>query len=162
MNNLKHTKKSNAPPLARQKVKGKRQKAKGKRQKAKGKRQKAEFLHPFVQDFFPHLGGNVRRTKGLTLNFALCTLNLPDRATALLKMRDGPRGRAPATGLSATLITNPSVPLCVHSANSVVKINRRETRDATENTERYYAHENTTTFRRYCTEYVRLQEKRTC
>ena len=117
MNEELHIKNGNSLPQARGKPLT--------RQKVKGERQKAEFLHSFVPEFFPHLGGNVRRTKGVTLYFELCTLNLPDKVTVLLKMRDGPRSREPVNrltndGVPVSLITNHFVSLCVYFVYIVV------------------------------------------
>ncbi|QIA06260.1 hypothetical protein [Draconibacterium halophilum] len=83
----------------------------------------------------------------------------------LLNMRDGPRGRAPATRFApvnglVTLIKKSSVNLCVHSVSSVVKerINHKEHREATENAA-VNALNPTKAFRTNCTEVVRLQEE---
>ena len=127
MNNTYHNIwKSNAPPLAREKPSS--------RQKAKGKRQKAEFLHPLVQDFFPHFGGNVRRTKGGTLTFNLSTLTLSGWGWPLLHFRDGPEesiqcsvavSSRKACDTACILHTQiSSVYLCAHSVTSVVKRKR--------------------------------------
>jgi len=66
--------------------------------------------------------------------------NAPPVAKHLLKMRDGPRGRAPATRFAmgyglVTLNQKTSVPLCGFSVNSVVKeiLNHRERGEDTEN-----------------------------
>lgn len=111
MNKINYIKTGNAPPVTRQKVKGKRQKLKGKSQKAKVERQKSGVL-----------------STECTLNFEPGTLNLPERARLLLKMRDGPPGCQPATGVPVSLINKSSVKLCEFSVASVVKkkINHQE------------------------------------
>lgn len=118
-----------------------------------------------VQNVFPHLGGNVRRTKGVTRSSKLEACNFFN-GSPLLNMRDGPRGRAPANSYAMAngLVTlnkqKSSVPLCGFSVNSVVKhkINHKERGEDTENTENYTLNP-TKAFRDYCTVYVRLQEE---
>ena len=84
----------------------------------------------------------------------------------LLNMRDGPRGRAPATRFAmgyglVTLIQKSSVSLCVHSASSAVKkfLPQRKQRSHREHRV-IYTHNPTTAFRTNCTEDGRLQEEK--
>ena len=107
MNEKNNISKCNASPLARGKPLS--------RQKAKGKRQRYTVLQ-----------------LGDTLNFGLWTLNLPDRAKALLKMRDGPtrnaqrdgpRSREPGNRLTADGVPVTLIPeLSVNSCQDFVKL----------------------------------------
>ncbi len=122
-------------------------------------------VQSIVQNVFPLLGGNVRRTKGVTCNLQLATCSFFN-GTLLLNMRDGPRGRAPATRFAmgyglVTLIQKSSVSLCVHSASSAVKkfLPQRKQRSHREHRV-IYTHNPTTAFRTNCTEDGRLQEEK--
>lgn len=60
---------------------------------------------------------------------------------SLLKMRDGPRGRPPETGVPVTLILHHFVFLCVSSVPSVVKKDDTiDDRKSAENAKRYATH----------------------
>jgi len=108
------------------------------RQKAKSKRQKACSTETFSFVLFP---------------FSLTS------GMRLLNMRDGPRGRAPATRFAmvnglVTLIQKSSVSLCVHSVNSAVKKERNhgETQRSHREGRAINALIPTKEFRTHCTE----------
>ncbi len=83
----------------------------------------------------------------------------------LLKMRDGPRGREPDTGLPATLIHpdnyRDSVNLCVSSVPSVVKQKTTDNQKSTEKHGAIFYALNKNSYDRYnCTAQGRMQEER--
>ncbi len=120
-------------------------------------------VQSIVQNVFPLLGGNVRRTKGVTCNLQLATCSFFN-GTLLLNMRDGPRGRAPATRFAmgyglVTLIQKSSVSLCAFSVSSVV-LKTMEEEKRTRHNRVIYTQNPTRTFRTNCTEDGRLQEEK--
>lgn len=159
--NIHNIRKGNAPPIKRQKAKGKRQKAEGKRQKFKVQRLEACGLQLEAcssNTFYFFLS-----TFSLTLGQLL--LNRRDGFTRHAQ-RDGPRGRAPAIRFApanglVTLNQKSSVSLCVYSALSAVKEkNTTETVLHTRHNRAIYAPNPTKAFRHYCTGNVRMQEEK--
>ena len=152
--NIHNISKGNAPPIIRQKAKGKRQKFKVQRLEACGLQLEACSSNTFY--FF-------LSTFSLTLGQLL--LNRRDGFTRHAQ-RDGPRGRAPAIRFApangfVTLNQKSSVSLCVYSALSAVK-NKNTTERAlhTRHNRAIYAPNPTKAFRHYCTGNVRMQEEK--
>lgn len=132
---------------------------------SKGKAPPGEWrVQSIVQNVFPHLGGNVRRTKGVTCNLQLAACSFFN-GTLLLNMRDGPRSREPAIryitedGVPVTHNKKSSAVLCAFSVSSVVN-KTMEGQKCTRHHRAIYTQNPTKTFRDYCTAYVRLQEEK--
>lgn len=160
MNELLHTGKCNAPPYRRHLPAGRHGKAKV----------EGGFvgLNPDRTCSDKNVGniGSKRQKYGVlltecTLNLEPETLNLSERDRQLLKMRDRPRGRAPALEVSVSLIKTFSVNLCVVSVLSVVKnASADESRKREAELRREQQSIKNLAFRYYCTEDGRLQEEK--